>query len=266
MGEGSHGDSLDAAVVTDNTYRSPLFIAVAGVVVAAMVATPLAEQGGDVRVALSTVIVVGYFLISLIASHHAWGSRRTAVAALVVVAFTWVLERVGSTTGFPFGEYDYTALLQPQVLGVPAIVPLAWWGMGLAAREVARAVAGTRGVVVRVAVGAVALTAWDAFLDPQMVAEGYWAWARDGAYRGIPLTNYAGWLASSVVVMVVLEVVLPRRAALRVPVAMYAFVAVMETIAFAFFFDDLVVALVGGVAMVPLALVALRRSMWGSRV
>jgi hypothetical protein len=47
---------------------------------------------------------------------------------------------------------------------------------------------------------------------------------------------------------------------------MYAFVAVMETIAFAFFFDDLVVALVGGVAMVPLALVALRRSMWGSRV
>lgn len=266
MGEGSHGDSLDAAVVTDTTHRSPLFVAVAGVVVAAMVATPLAEQGGDVRVALSTVIVVGYFLLSLIASHHAWGARRTAVAALVIVAFTWVLERVGSTTGFPFGEYDYTALLQPQVLGVPAIVPLAWWGMGLAAREVARAVVGSRGVAMRVAVGAVALTAWDAFLDPQMVAEGYWVWARDGVYRGIPLTNYAGWLASSAVVMVVLEVILQRRAALRVPVAMYAFVAVMETIAFAFFFDDLVVALIGGIAMLPLAMVALRRIMWGSRV
>ncbi len=266
MGKGGHGDSYDATVVTDTTHRSPLFIAIAGLVVAAMVATPIAEQGGDARVALSTVIVVGYFLVSLIAAHHAWGAQRTGAAAFVVVAFTWLLERVGSTTGFPFGAYDYSDVLQPQVLGVPAIVPLAWWGMGVAAREVARAVVGARGVVWRVVVGAGALTAWDAFLDPQMVAEGYWVWVREGAYRGIPLSNYAGWFASSIVVMVVLEAMLPRRAALRVPVAMYAFVAVMETIAFTFFFDDQVVALVGGIAMVPLALVALRRTYGGSRV
>ena len=232
-----------------------------------MVATPLAEQGGDVRVVLSTVIVVGYFLVSLIAASHAWGARRVTIAAAAVVALTWVIERVGSTTGFPFGEYDYMGALQPHVLGVPAIVPLAWWGIGLAAREVSVAVIGGRGVFARVMVGAIALTAWDAFLDPQMVAEGYWVWAAGGAYRGIPLSNYLGWLVSSALVMAVLEfLVPPRRDPQRTPVVLYAFVAIMETIAFAFFFDDVLVAVVGGVAMVPLSVLALRRTFRSTRV
>jgi hypothetical protein len=41
-------------------------------------------------------------------------------------------------------------------------------------------------IVARVAA---ALTAWDLFLDPQMVGEGYWTWERRGRYRDIPLSN-----------------------------------------------------------------------------
>ncbi len=252
--------------MTDTFPRSPLLALTAAVVMTAMVATPLADQGGDARIVLSSVIVIGYFLVSLIAATHEWGAARSMRAAAAVVALTLVVEFVGSTTGFPFGEYDYTAMLQPQIAGVPVIVPLAWWGMGLAAREVAVAVFGAGSRVARLLLGAVALTAWDAFLDPQMVAEGYWVWAADGAYRGIPLTNYAGWLGSSLVVMAVLEVLVPPRRAQRVPVLLYAFVAVMETIAFLFFFDDAVVALVGGIAMVPLSVMALRRVFGGRRV
>ena len=57
--------------------------------------------------------------------------------------------------------------------------------------------------------GAVALTAWDLFLDPQMTAERYWRWERPGSYRGIPLSNYAGWLVTSAGMMVALERLLP---------------------------------------------------------
>ena len=251
--------------MTDTAHRSPLFIATALVAVAAMVATPLATAGSNARVVLSTVIVVGYFVVSLIVAYRVWGRVRALGAAASVVALTLAIELVGSTTGFPFGGYDYTDLLQPQLAGVPVIVPLAWFGMGLAAREVAVSLVGAHRVR-RVLLGAAALTAWDAFLDPQMVTEGYWVWASDGAYRGIPLSNYAGWMASSIAVMVVFELLLAPRRAHRVPVAMYAFVAVMETVAFAFFFDDLVVALVGGVAMVPLSVVAMRKTFGGSRV
>ena len=58
-------------------------------------------------------------------------------------------------------------------------VPLAWFGMALPAREVAHAVLGHgRRAGRRIVLGAAALTAWDLFLDPQMVGEGYWTWTR----------------------------------------------------------------------------------------
>ena len=55
--------------------------------------------------------------------------------------------------------------------------------------------------VTRIALGSAALTAWDLFLDPQMVGEGYWVWARRGLYRGIPLGNFVGWFLTGLGVM-----------------------------------------------------------------
>ena len=37
----------------------------------------------------------------------------------------------------------------------------------------------------------------DGVLDPGAVALGLWVWPEGGAYYGVPLTNYAGWLLSS---------------------------------------------------------------------
>jgi putative membrane protein len=111
----------------------------------------------------------------------------------------------------------------------------------------------------------VALTAWDLFLDPQMVGEGYWRWVRAGRYRGIPVTNYLGWLATSTAVMAALEVALPPDGeADRALVAEYGVMAGMETLGFAAFFRDRVVAVVGGAAMMPIAAAA-ARSLWRSR-
>ena len=58
--------------------------------------------------------------------------------------------------------------------------------------------------------------------------------------------------------MALLEVVLPPqgRARRRAPSATYGWMAVMQTLGFAVFFRDPLVALVGGAAMLPVALVA----------
>ncbi len=111
------------------------------------------------------------------------------------------------------------------------------------------------------AVGAAALTAWDVFLDPQMTAEDYWRWTRRGSYRGIPLVNYAGWLVAGAGVMALLEALLPPGRPDRVLVAEYAGMGVMETIGFAAFFRDRLVAIAGALAMVPLSAAAV----WGAR-
>ncbi len=231
-----------------------------------MIATPLAERGGDGRAALAWVVVLGLFVASLAAASGLCGWRRSLAAAGVVLAATTVVEAVGTRTGVPFGHYDYTGALGPRVALVPVLVPFAWFAMALPAREVAVALVGPSGRWwARAAVGAVALTAWDLFLDPQMVGEGYWTWPDGGAYRGIPLGNFAGWLLTSAVVMLLLERLLPPGRPSRAAVAQYAAVAVMQTVGFAAFFGDALVALVGGAAMLPIAAAAIVRIRRGTR-
>jgi uncharacterized membrane protein len=230
----------------------------AGALVAAVamallqIAVPLTDD----RAGLTTAVVVAFAATTTLLAAAAWGGPRTLAAAAIVVGGTLVLEAVGSRTGWPFGEYDYGDALRPAVAGVPLAVALAWWAMAVPAREVAARLspAGWR----RVALGAVALTAWDVFLDPQMVDEGYWTWTGGGPWRDVPLSNYAGWLVASAVVMVVLDRLLPRPGDSPALLVLYTWWAVMSTLGFLVFFGDPLVGLVGGLCMLPLAGLAWR--------
>lgn len=248
----------------DRTIRSRVAAVggVAGVVtVAGMIATPLMPQGGRARRLLSSVVVVGSFVTTATNSVRRWGPVRSAAAATVTATATTAVERIGTQTGVPFGRYSYTAALRPQVAQVPAIVPLAWFAMAVPAREAAHAALAERSSpVTRIVAGAAALTAWDLFLDPQMVTEGYWVWAKRGIYRGIPIGNYVGWFITSLGVMAALELLLPpadeSADADGALVGHYAYMGVMETVGFARYFRDPVVAVVGGLGMLPIGVIA----------
>jgi len=227
-----------------------------GALALAQIAIPLTDDRATTEW-LSTLVVVAFAATTLVLAIHAWGGRRAALAFGFVAVGTLLVERVGHTTGFPFGEYDYTGALQPAIGGVPVIVPLAWFAMGVPALEVGRAV--TRHAAGAVLVGAVALTGWDLFLDPQMVEEGYWAWDVDGAYEGIPLSNYAGWLGVGVVVLAVLGRIRPAVPAAVPLLALYTWWAVMSTIGFLVFFGRPLVGVVGGVGMGACAALAWAR-------
>ncbi len=125
-------------------------------------------------------------------------------AILPILFFAWLVEFIGSRTGFPFGQYAYTGILQPQVGGVPLLIPLAWLMLLPASWVVALRVVTDDGFshpvwvrLGRAGVAALAFTAWDLGLDPQMVSWGFWTWEKAGLYFGIPLTNYLGWLVVS---------------------------------------------------------------------
>lgn len=225
---------------------------------AALITTPLRRRGR--RAGLAGLVVSGLATATAAACVRRWGAPRAAAAFGAVAAGTTALEHVGTATGVPFGRYAYTGALRPTVRGVPAIVPLAWFAMAVPAREAAHAALGARSSRLRrIGLGAAYLTAWDLFLDPQMVGEGYWRWARRGRYRGIPVTNYLGWLVASAAVMAVLEVALPPGAdAEPTLVGEYGWMATMQTVGFARYFDDRLVAAVGGAAMGPAAAAGLR--------
>jgi len=254
---------------------------IAGVIaVAGMIATPLLPQRGRGRRILSSVVVTGMWATTTANAVRRWGAARAGTAGAGTAVATGAVERIGTQTGLPFGRYAYTEALRPQVAHVPVIVPLAWFAMGLPAREVAHAALGARSTTTkRIALGAAAMTAWDLFLDPQMVGEGYWAWTRRGLYRGIPLTNYLGWFATALAIMALFEVTLPHpsvggpvtkkvavadTADTRL-VAQYGYMSVMQTLGFARFFRAPTVAIVGGIGMIPVAATASLQLLRGRR-
>jgi uncharacterized membrane protein len=224
---------------------------------AAQLSLGAVDPAGDARVVVNSLTVAAMALASAAFAAGRWGWRRAAAALVAVTGATLAAEVVGVRTGWPFGRYAYTGVLAPTLAGVPLLVPLAWFGMGLPARELAAALVGhgggRRGLAV-VGVGAAALTAWDLFLDPQMLAEGYWRWLGAGVYRGVPLSNFAGWLLVAAVVMVLLGRLLPAGDGEPALLGVYTWTAVAETVAFAALFGDPLVAAAGGLAMgVPAA-------------
>ncbi len=221
---------------------------------AALIATPLRRRGR--RTGLANVVIAGLAATTFDALVRRDGLVRATLSMGATAAATGAIEHVGVSTGWPFGRYSYTDTLRPRVAGVPALVPMAWFAMALPSREVGRALAGAGARRRRRwLAGSAALTAWDLFLDPQMVAEGHWHWNRRGRYRAIPLSNYLGWFATGVVVMALLDATSGDTSANldATLVGEYAWMAVMETIGFAAFFDDRLVAAVGGLGMLPAA-------------
>lgn len=119
-------------------------------------------------------------------------------------AVGFAAEALGVATGFPFGEYRYTALLGPSLLGVPLALVPAWivvaaFGAGLSERL-------TQGTGARIALGAAAMTAADLVIDPLAAGPlSYWSWPGGGAYYGVPLENFLGWLAVGALAQLVLR-------------------------------------------------------------
>jgi uncharacterized membrane protein len=181
------------------------------------------------------------------------GRSRSALAAAAGVAS----EVAGVRTGRPFGPYHYTSKLGPGVAGVPFAVGACWAMM--AGPSWAVAVASTERRALRPLVAAGAMTAWDVALDPRMVREGYWVWARPGRYEGIPLSNFAGWLVVGGALFGVWSLVDPEPAPDDEGLALYAWSWVGEVVANLVFWRRPRVAAAAGAAMGAFAVPAVRR-------
>jgi uncharacterized membrane protein len=221
-------------------------LAAAGVL--AQIAYPLLS-GSPLRAATVASVV----LLAASAVTHAgftWGPRRAATLLVVAGGLGLAAETLGVHTGLPFGDYAYTDRLQPQLFGVPVIVPLAWVMLAypclLLGRRLTRRVPWLT--------GGLALAAWDLYLDPQMVAAGHWVWAHPEpalpGVPGVPLTNYAGWVLVAVLMIAALDRALPRDGENHVvPAAVLTWTWLGSAVGNLVFFDRPWVAVYGAVAM-----------------
>ena len=201
-----------------------------------LIATPIGLwlAGDGVFPLMATFGVLAQAAVTLLALAGGWPVGRVLVALVVVSGGAWAVEALGSTTGFPFGAYDYTGALQPQLAGVPLVIPLAWFMMLVPAWAVAEAILarhresmGRWYALLHAVLAGAAFTAWDLYLDPQMVANGLWVWDDPGGYFGIPWMNFLGWwLAASSITLLIRPRYLPRARLLIIYTLTWAFQAV----------------------------------------
>ena len=216
---------------------------------------PFVEEawGGKVflaSISLSVLIQSGIVLFLMI---RAAGIKSVVIMAAKIVLLTWAVEAIGAATKLPFGSYRYTNSLQPQLLGVPLLIPMAWLMMLPPSWAVARRLSGSSSGIRFVVLSALAFTAWDLFLDPQMVKWNLWVWESNGHYFGIPLVNFVGWfLASALITALVRPNVIPERPLLLI----YSLTWIMEAAGLIIFWNLYGPALSGFAAMGTFALLA----------
>ena len=246
---------LTEALPAQRSELLPLAWMLVAAAVASQIAYPLIEGTGRDRLVVLTVLVT--FAAVLTHAVARLGTSITVKLFGVVLVGAAAVEVLGVHTGVPFGDYAYGTGLGPALAGVPLVVPVAWAMTAYPALLVARRLTIRQGRAATAVVAGWALASWDVFLDPQMVEEGYWRWIEpDPSLPGspdVPLTNYAGWLVVSVLLMAVLDRVVPvdteQHAGDLLPGLLYLWTYAAQVLGNLVFFDRPAVAALGGLAM-----------------
>ncbi|QSG07111.1 bisanhydrobacterioruberin hydratase [Halapricum desulfuricans] len=135
--------------------------------------------------------------------------RRAAVALAAVTAYAFGIELLGVATGWPYGAFEYGIDLGPMLFGlVPAGLPVFFFPLVLNSYLLCLLLLGERARSTPVRLLAVIATVlvMDLVLDPAAVGLGFWTYDAGGAYYGVPWSNYAGWVVSATISVVLFDV------------------------------------------------------------
>jgi uncharacterized membrane protein len=187
--------------------------------------------GGATHIIFGAAAVFVFSVVSL-------GWRRTLIFFAASTLLSLASELIGTGTGWPFGNYEYTAFLGYKILGrVPFTIPLSWFYMGLVSFILGSALAPRlrgRRTLWSLGFSVWLLTAWDLALDPAMAAPGrqvqFWIWHETGPFFGMPLQNLIGWSVTGLLYMGVSRVLWgsdidPMVATASVPFAVVVYAA-----------------------------------------
>jgi uncharacterized membrane protein len=217
-----------------------------------------------------SVLVPCMALFCFVHSYIMLGLHRALTLLGLATSIAFCAEYYGESTGILFGPYCYTDVLGPKILGrVPMLIPFAWYMMFYPSYVVTNILTETRPVSKRrettwivwlSLLSALIMTAWDITMDPVMsfypgggstdwcnarglheatLGHPAWVWKEGGVHFGVPLQNYAGWMATAFVVFLIYRL-LERRIAQRplqgynsrfmawLPVAAYGMMALID--------------------------------------
>lgn len=132
-------------------------------------------------------------------------NRKTAFGILAVSLYSYLIEFVGLSTGWPYGDFFYSISLGPMIHGIPVGLPVFFVPLVLNSFLLVR-LYDIQSFWKRFSLSVGLVLLIDAVLDPAAVALGIWSYG-GGLFYGVPLSNFGGWLLSASICLLVLEYV-----------------------------------------------------------
>ncbi|OKH20023.1 gamma-carotene 1'-hydroxylase CruF [[Limnothrix rosea] IAM M-220] len=154
-------------------------------------------------------MVLGMLAIALY-GYRLLGPAKLFVFLVPALLVSVSAELMGTSTGFPFGDYHYTTGLGYKIAGlVPFTIPLSWFYLGFSSFLIARVGLQKYNLprfvysLAAIALGALLLTSWDFVLDPGMsqTSVPFWEWEVVGPFFGMPYENFTGWFGTGAIFM-----------------------------------------------------------------
>lgn len=172
--------------------------------------------------------VLAFLVTFVVVATAERGWQRMSLWLVTGTFLGWLVEFSSTRNGFPFGNYDYNEAAFPDELfiaGVPLFASLSfafltYFGYSAACTLLSRLERGAGGLQrladpahdnsFRVLVLAAVITTWvDTVIDPVTHLGRYWflgdlyAYDSNGIHFDVPLSNYAGWLFTTALIVLV---------------------------------------------------------------
>ena len=146
------------------------------------------------RIGYSLTVVFGLaMMIPLIKVY-----KRKGVLALVIVGiFGYIIELIGVKTCIPYGCFEYSAQMGAKILNsVPWLLFFTWTPLIFGVWSLTKNNTNISKWYYFIGLTTLLVLGVDLILDPLAVQMGLWSFSDGGFWRGVPVSNFMGWLVS----------------------------------------------------------------------
>lgn len=148
--------------------------------------------GGPWREDLVVLTPLNLLLLGLLYGLNAHKtSHRFAYWAPAFLGF--IIEVIGTNSGYPFGAYTYSAILGPRLFATPLMLGLLWWVLIRSWFDISRYISSN--LWVRSVITGLGMVTMDFFIEPVAIELNFWRWEK----TEVPIENYVAWFILSVI-------------------------------------------------------------------
>lgn len=115
--------------------------------------------------------------------------KKNILTFLIVFSGGFLIELIGTKTGYLFGNYQYGDVLGLKLANVSVIIGVNWFAIVLASSNLVRKL--NVPLIFQALLAALLAVLLDFVIEPNAVKYGFWNWKNDI----IPLYNYLTWFA-----------------------------------------------------------------------